>query len=132
MRVIQFWLAFVLGALGTCSLLHAAAPTVISLYPAGLQQGTSTKITLSGSWTAWPIKIDGELVEGLSVNVLEEAGSIEIQAADSVPAGPYYFRIYDAEEPVTSFHLSWTVFQSFRKKSQMQNQENGVRLRCPL
>ena len=97
MRVIQFWLAFVLGALGTCSLLHAAAPTVISLYPAGLQQGTSTKITLSGSWTAWPIKIDGELVEGLSVNVLEEAGSIEIQAADSVPAGPYYFRIYDAE-----------------------------------
>ena len=49
--------------------------------------------------------------------MLEEAGSIALQAADSVPAGSYYFASTTRKEPVTSFHLSWTVFQSSGKRA---------------
>ena len=88
---------FVLGLFVGTQHLLAAPPAITSYFPTGLKKGTSQLITVPGSWTKWPIAIDGEFPEGMTVKAREDAGVLEFQVTDSVPSGPYYFRIYDVE-----------------------------------
>ena len=90
-------LTLIIASLFVGSQLSAAAPTLTSVYPPGIQQGTTSTIKMSGSWTSWPVKIDGEFPEGLTVKTHEDAGVLEVTVAVNLPSGPYYFRIYDAE-----------------------------------
>ena len=76
---------------------HAAPPTITSCFPTGVKSGTSQLITLTGSWTSWPIQIDSEFPEGMIVKPQDKAGVLEFTVADDVAAGPYYFRIFDGE-----------------------------------
>lgn len=90
---------FIAAALFLTMVQHvlAAPPAITSYFPAGLQRGTTASITLTGSWTKWPVNVDGEFPEGMSVKTLESAGVLEFTVGENVGAGPYYFRIYDGE-----------------------------------
>ena len=77
--------------------LIAAAPTITSCFPAGVQKGTSKRIKLTGTWTKWPVNLDSELPEGITITTKEDDGVLEIAVNETVPAGPYYFRIFDGE-----------------------------------
>ena len=66
--------------------LHAAPPTITSCFPTGVKNGTSQLITLTGSWTSWPIQIDSEFPEGMTAKAQDEAGVLE-DRVDLVDAG---------------------------------------------
>lgn len=77
--------------------VHAAPPTVTSCFPTGVKSGTTQLITLTGSWKSWPIQVDSEFPEGMTVKAQDDAGVLEFTVTEKVPAGPYYFRIFDGE-----------------------------------
>lgn len=94
--MIRFLVAAVLWFSSVHQLI-AAAPTITSCFPAGVQKGTSQLIQVTGSWTKWPVNVDTEFPEGITVTTKEDDGVLEIVVSETVPAGPYYFRIYDSE-----------------------------------
>ncbi|MBA62772.1 MAG: hypothetical protein CMJ76_10455 [Planctomycetaceae bacterium] len=96
-RLVFLAVLFFAGLLGNTRQLIAAPPTITSYFPAGVQKGTSQSVTLTGSWTKWPVDIDGEFPEGITVKAQADEGVLEFTVAETVASGPYYFRVYDGE-----------------------------------
>jgi len=74
----------------------AEAPEAKSLYPAGLQRGTTADLALRGKPGTQPASI-WCATEGLSFELDEKGTTLKVTAADDVPQGLHWLRVYNAE-----------------------------------
>lgn len=82
-----------------CVFAHAcqAAPPVLNyLDPAGAQRGTTVAVTASGTFGNWPVEVwTGR--DGISVEVGQDKGKLNVNVAADAQGGVYWLRLYDAE-----------------------------------
>ncbi len=78
------------------SLALAAAPEATTLFPAGVQQGQNTTITLGGDSGGWPLKITCDDPR-LTVEPSKDKGKVLVKAAADCPAGVHFLRFSNAD-----------------------------------
>jgi hypothetical protein len=76
--------------------LHAAAPKLDLLYPAGAARGSTVTVTLSGTFDPWPVQVWTNRPE-LQVKALDEKGKLSISVPAECPIGPTWIRVFNAE-----------------------------------
>ncbi|MGV3607155.1 MAG: PPC domain-containing protein [Planctomycetaceae bacterium] len=86
---------FVFGLLLSVNLqLRAAAPSVTSIYPAGVQRGQTVRATLSGNFPQWPVTVVSS-TPTLQISPGKDKGQIEITAAATGSEGLHFLRVVD-------------------------------------
>lgn len=76
--------------------VYAVPPVLDSLYPAGARQGATVKITASGKFEAWPVKVwtDSPTIK---MEAGEKPGMLTATVAADAPPGPHLIRVYTAD-----------------------------------
>lgn len=90
-----FFLILILSS-WTSSSLHAAAPKVDLLFPAGGARGATVTVTLSGSFDPWPVQVWSNRPE-LQIKPLDEKGKLSITIPAECPIGTAWIRVFNAE-----------------------------------
>ena len=85
-------LAFALALLP--SLVHAAAPALTHIFPAGGQRGTKVTVTCAGNAAMWPVSVTAP---GVDVVVGTEANKLEVTIPADLAADRVWFRLYNTE-----------------------------------
>ena len=71
----------------------AEPPTLDFLYPAGFARGTtSEKVLVAGNIDPWPVKA-WVSQPGVTVEMQEEKGRLNVVVTEDVPAGVYFMRL---------------------------------------
>jgi hypothetical protein len=77
------------------SISAAEPPTLDFLYPAGFARGTtSEKVLVAGNIDPWPVKA-WVSQPGVTVEMQEEKGRLNVVVTEDVPAGVYFMRLYN-------------------------------------
>jgi hypothetical protein len=78
------------------SFVHAAAPTLTGLYPAGGQRGTTIEGFAIGTFESWPVKFwtSSPLI---TVTPGKDKGKLSIKLSKDLIPGTYWLRCYDAQ-----------------------------------
>lgn len=74
-----------------------APPTLESVFPAGGQQGREIDLTLSGKLEPWPVSLWFSAKGMTFVPDKEKPGTGKLKIDASVPEGPVYLRVHNAE-----------------------------------
>jgi hypothetical protein len=74
--------------------LWAAPPTLEHIFPAGARRGSKTVVTCTGKFEDWPVHV---WAPGATVNVLSEAGKLEIALPEDLPSDLLWLRLYNDE-----------------------------------
>lgn len=74
--------------------LQAAAPSVTSIYPAGVQRGQTVKATLAGNFPQWPVTVVSSS-PSLQISPGKDKGQIDITAAATGSEGLQFLRVVD-------------------------------------
>jgi hypothetical protein len=85
------------GLLLLCaSFVHAAAPTLTGLYPAGGQRGTTIEGFAIGTFDSWPVQFwtNSPLI---TVTPGKDKGKLSIKLSKELVPGTYWLRCYDAQ-----------------------------------
>src|SRR5688572_15939827 len=75
---------------------RGAAPTLTSLFPAGVQQGTTAELTAAGNFNPWPVQawVDGK---GIEVKAVKDKGKLSVSVGPEVPPGVHWLRLYNEQ-----------------------------------
>jgi hypothetical protein len=76
--------------------LHAAAPKLDLLFPAGGARGATVTVTLSGNFDPWPVQVWSNRPE-LQFKPLDEKGKLAVTIPADCPVGPAWIRLFNAE-----------------------------------
>lgn len=78
------------------TLVHAAAPTLTGLYPAGGQRGTTVEGFAIGSFDSWPVQFwtSSPL---MTVTPGKDKSKLSIKLSKDIVPGTYWLRCYDAQ-----------------------------------
>lgn len=75
----------------------AAPPTLESVFPAGGQQGREIDLTLAGKLEPWPVSLWFSTKGMTFVPDKEKPGTGKLKIDATVPEGPVYLRVHNAE-----------------------------------
>ena len=90
-------LAFAIALLP--SLVHAAAPALTHIFPAGGQRGTKVTMTCAGNPAMWPVSVTAP---GVDVVVGTEANKLEVTIPADLAADRVWIRLHNAEGASTA------------------------------
>src|SRR5690349_8878188 len=76
--------------------VHAAAPQVTFLYPAGGQMGQSLSVTANGTFSKWPANVWTDRSD-VSCECEKDKGKLLVKVAADAAPGVAWLRLYDAE-----------------------------------
>lgn len=85
-----------IALLAVAAAASAAPPTANYLFPTGGQRGQTVEITVSGSFSNWPIQCWTSR-PGLTVTAANDKGKFSATIAPDASPGLYWLRFYDAE-----------------------------------
>lgn len=72
-----------------------AGPAITAIYPPGGQRGTELEIELTGTFAAWPIKVQSP--DALQWELLEKKGQAKVRVAANATPGVHWVRFYDEQ-----------------------------------
>lgn len=78
------------------STVHAAAPTLDSLYPAGAQRGSTVTVTAGGKFDPWPVQAWADSPE-IQITPAAASGTFTFKISDKAPTGPHLVRLHNAD-----------------------------------
>jgi hypothetical protein len=81
---------------GTVAPLHAAAPGLTYLYPAGARRGTTVEIAAGGAFERWPVGIWAS-VKGVDVKPAKSKSKLIVKVAADTEPGICWLRLHDNE-----------------------------------
>ncbi|HVK12896.1 MAG TPA: hypothetical protein VM597_29355, partial [Gemmataceae bacterium] len=76
--------------------LSAAPPAITSLYPAGVQRGTTVDITAAGTFDPWPVKVWAS-GPGITVEAGKDKGKFKVVVAAEAVPGVYWLRAHNVD-----------------------------------
>src|SRR5262245_60300532 len=74
----------------------AAPPTVIYLFPAGAQRGTTVEVTAAGSFDPWPVEAWCS-ARGVTIQPGKTKGKLSVTVAPEAPLGTCWVRLHNAD-----------------------------------
>ncbi len=89
-------LALAAFGLAAVSSIHAAPPTVTTLFPAGVPRGATTEVTVEGALDPWPVEVWTN-TPGVTIAPGAKKGQLSVEVAEGVTPGVCLVRLFNQD-----------------------------------